>query len=138
VKKWTSILIACLALALVAGCGGSDKKSSNNGSSGTTASDTTAASKTKPPATAGKVVAVDIKNIKFNPHDITVAKGGTIQWTNSDSFPHNVTKTGGPGAAFKSGNIDGGATYEQKFDTAGTIDYVCTIHSGQSGKIIVK
>jgi plastocyanin len=135
-KKWTLILIACLAL-VAAGCGGDD----DGGDSGSadTATETSAATETAPetPA-AGGVVDVDIKNIKFVPQDITIKKGQTVKWTNSDGFAHNVTKDGGPGADFKSDTIDGGGTYEQKFDTAGTVDYLCTLHSGQTGKVIVE
>ena len=71
---------------------------------------------------------------------VTVAKGGSVVWTNDDSVNHDVTKTSGPGPDFKSGtgNLAGGDTYKQTFDTPGTIVYRCTIHPGMDGKIIVK
>lgn len=109
-------LLACLGTALVlavAGCGGSDSGGSDN-------------------------TQVDMKDIKFAPMDITVKKGQTVTWTNSDSVPHNVTKENGPGADFKSSNLDGGATYKHTFDSAGKFDYVCTIHPNQTGSVTVR
>ena len=79
-----------------------------------------------------------MKDIKYVPQDITVAKGDKIEWTNSDQIEHTVTKDGGPGPDFDSGNIAPGKTYEQAFDTAGTIDYKCLIHPNQTGKVIVE
>ena len=67
-----------------------------------------------------------------------VKAGGTITWTNEDSFAHTVTKGSGPGAKFDSGTVDGGGTFKHKFDTAGKIDYVCTIHPNQTGTITVE
>ncbi len=139
-KKWTLILIACLAL-VAAGCGDDDDSSSDSGAADTsaqTAPETTAEPEASANAT-GDVVKVDIKDIKFIPETINVKKGQTVEWTNSDgSIPHNVKKSGGPGPEFASENLNDGDTYEQTFDTAGTIDYLCTIHSGQTGKIVVK
>ena len=53
---------------------------------------------------------------------------------------HDVTKSSGPGPDFKSGtgNIASGSTYKQTFNTAGTIQYRCTIHPGMTGTIVVK
>jgi plastocyanin len=85
-------------------------------------------------------VNVSMKNIAFSPQTVTVNKGGTVQWTNDDSVNHDVTKKSGPGPDFKSGNgnISSGSTYKQTFDTPGTIQYVCTIHPGMAGTIVVK
>jgi plastocyanin len=81
---------------------------------------------------------VDIPEIAFEPADITVKAGTTVTWTNSDDIPHTVTKEGGPGAEFDSGDLDPGSTFEQTFDAAGKVDYVCTIHPGQAGTVTVK
>ena len=125
-------LLACLGTALVlavAGCGGSDSGGSDkqpaSGDSGSKGS-----------SDAG--TQVDMKDIQFAPMDITVKKGQTVTWTNSDSVPHNVTKENGPGADFKPSNLDGGATYKHTFDSAGKFDYVCTIHPNQTGSVTVR
>lgn len=111
---------ACGAL-FVAGCGGDEE------TGGTTTAAPTAG------GASGDVVAVDIKDIKFLPMEVTVKVGQTVEWTNSDSIPHNVVAD-----AFKSENMDQGAKFTYKADKAGTFDYVCTIHSGQTGKLIVE
>jgi plastocyanin len=63
-----------------------------------------------------------------------VKVGEKIHWTNNDPYPHNVTAKNG---AFKSGNLDGGKTFDFTAKKAGRIPYVCTIHSGQKGAIVV-
>jgi plastocyanin len=77
-----------------------------------------------------------MKQIKFVPEKIVVKVGQKIVWTNNDGqIPHTVTAT--KGATFDSGNITGGGTFDYTPTKAGVIDYVCTIHSGQTGQIRV-
>ena len=85
-------------------------------------------------------VAVALKDVEFQPQDVTVKKGGTIRWTNEEDVPHDVTKKSGPGKNFSSGraNMQKGDTYEQSFPTAGKIDYICTVHPKMVGTITVK
>ena len=122
-------VLSCGALALggafVAGCG------SDNDDSGSAATTTAAA-----PATAaeGSVVEVSMKNNEMVPERVTAKVGQKVVWTNDDGYPHNVTAT--DGADFASDNFSTG-TYEYIPTKAGTIDYVCTIHSGQNGTIDV-
>ena len=144
-KTWLAMLCTCLALGLVAaGCGSDDNDSSS--------SDTAKAPASTPPADTGtsgsggatsgaKGVSVVMKDIAFKPGTVTVPKGGTVTWTNDDSVGHDVTKVGGPGPSFKSGTaggLNGGDTYQQKFTTPGTIKYVCTVHPGMEGTVVVK
>src|SRR5689334_14326556 len=99
-----------LALGLVfAACGGGD----DGGSASNDTSDTTAASG----AEAGAKVA--LKDLKFNPDEISVKKGDTVTWEWKENVLHNVT-----GEGFKSDNISEG-TFEHTFDKAGTFDYQC-------------
>ncbi len=79
-----------------------------------------------------------MKDIQYVPKDVTVKKGGTVTWTNSDTVAHTVTKESGPGAEFDSGNLDVDATFEQKFTAPGKVNYVCTIHPNQTGTVTVK
>jgi plastocyanin len=126
--------LSCGALALggafVAGCGSDNKDSASKSSAATTPTTAATAGSTK-----GSVIEVSMKDNTFVPETITARVGQTIKWTNDDSYPHNVTAT--KGEDFQSDNIDGGGTYEYKLDKAGTIKYVCTIHSGQRGEIRV-
>ena len=136
-KKLLAVLIACLALPLAA-CGDDDDDGGGGSSAPAPAEQQdTSAAKPKPKPTA-ETVTVDMKDIKFLPKDVTVKAGTTVKWTNSDKVPHTVTKTGGPGEQFDSGNVDPGGEFEQMLDAPGKIDYVCTIHPGQEGSITVK
>lgn len=139
---------ACLALvpggALLAGCGSSNSKSSGSSTPAAAPTATTpktpaakpAATTPKPSATAsGATVQVTMKNIQFVPQSITVKVGQKIHWTNDDSFAHTVTATSG--AKFDSGTVNGGGTFDFTPTTAGTINYVCLIHSSQTGTITV-
>jgi plastocyanin len=124
-----ALLFACLTLGLaVAACGGDDDGDSGN-----------ADTKAQPAPTAeGEAggAAVSMKDIKFNPGEVTVKPGETVTWTNDDSVGHDVTADG-----FKSGDPGGmqqGDTFEHKFDKAGTFDYVCTVHPGMKGTVLVQ
>jgi uncharacterized protein (TIGR03118 family) len=94
-----------------------------------------------PPATPPAIpappenVVVDIRNLRFTPDPISVAAGGTLTWTNGDSFTHTVK---GDTAPFASGLLDRNATFIQTFDTPGTYDYHCTIHPFMRGKVVVR
>jgi plastocyanin len=130
---------ACLALggALAAGCG-SSSSSSNSSSASTPAASAPATSTAAPaaaPAAAAGTVAVSMKNIQFVPKSVTAKVGQTVKWTNDDAVDHNVTATSGE--TFKSSNFAQGATYVHKLTKAGTIQYVCTIHPGMTGTIVV-
>jgi plastocyanin len=89
----------------------------------------------KKPAAKGGGAAVSMKNIKYVPQDITVKSGQKITWTNDDAVAHTVTAQ--KGADFDSGTINSGGTFSFTPRNAGTIDYVCTIHPGQTGTITV-
>ncbi len=80
---------------------------------------------------------VFMQNIAFNPTTRTVAKGTTVQWVNQDGVTHTVTKVSGPGAAFNS-SVASGGNFSVTFDSAGTIQYHCTIHAGMTGTIVVQ
>jgi plastocyanin len=128
---------ACLALggALVAGCGSSSSSSSNSTSASTPAATPATSTPAATPAAGSGAVAVSMKNIQFAPTSVTAKVGQTIKWTNDDSVDHNVTAKSG--ATFKSSNFGQGGTYSFKAAKAGTITYVCTIHPGMQGTIIV-
>ena len=142
-KTLFATICACLALGLVAaGCGGGDDNSDNSGAAApATTKDTGTAKTDASGGGAGASVPVTMKDITFQPADVTVSKGGSVTWTNDDSVGHDVTKTDGPGPSFKSGPAGGlasGDTFTEKFTTPGTIKYVCTVHPGMEGTIVVK
>jgi plastocyanin len=135
-KKLFTVILSCLALGLVAaGCGGDDG-SDSSGDSGTKTSSEPAA------GGGGGGAQVGMKNIQFDPRDLTVKAGETITFTNDEAIPHDVHKTSGPGDDFSSGDTGGmqeGDTFKLTLDTAGKYGYVCNVHApGMAGTITVK
>ena len=126
-----ALLFACLALGLVvAGCGGDDDDDSGS-------ADTQEQTAPAPEAEGGGgATEVSMVGIKFDPAKVTVKAGDTVTWVNNDTVGHDVTgddfKSGEPGA------MQNGDTFEQSFDTAGTFDYVCTVHPGMEGTVTVE
>lgn len=86
------------------------------------------------PATASNTVS--ISNFAFNPASLTIKQGDTVTWTNQDSAPHTVTSDSGNELA--STKLASGQTYSHTFNTLGTFDYHCSIHTMMKGKIIVQ
>lgn len=132
------VALACLALALAAtfaGACGSDSKDSS--------ADKPAApvGPVKPTATTSgdgesspsKQVVVTMQGNRNMPEAIVVKAGQKVEWRNKDGYAHNVTSTSGE--KIDSGDFTDSFSYSPK--RAGTINYVCTIHSGQGGKITV-
>jgi plastocyanin len=79
---------------------------------------------------------VKIQNFAFSPSTITVHKGDIIIWTNMDSTTHTVTSDSGSELA--SGNIPSGQSFSHTFNTAGTFNYHCAIHTGMKGTVVVQ
>jgi plastocyanin len=144
--RWLALLLACMALGMVVtGCGDDD----DDGGGGDAAN-------TEQPAEQGSAgggggpdeegggggggggggAEVSMEGIAFEPAEVTVSAGDTVTWTNNDSVGHDVTadsfSSGEPGA------MGGGATFEHTFDEAGTFDYVCTVHPGMEGSVVVE
>jgi plastocyanin len=136
--KLIALMFACLALGLAA-CGGDDD---SGGASGGGSSSSGQSSGSGGGASGGGGAKVSLKNIQFNPKDITVKAGQTITFTNDESVPHDVHKESGPGGEFASGPDGGlqqGDTFKLKLDKPGTYKYVCHVHApGMAGTITVK
>jgi plastocyanin len=133
--KLLALTLACLALGLVA-CGGDDDDDDGGGGGAG------AATTEEPAGGGGGGANVSLKDIQFDPKDITVKTGETITFTNDESIPHDVHKQSGPGGDFSSGPDGGmqeGDTFELKLDKPGRYDYVCHVHApGMAGTITVK
>jgi len=146
---------ASAGVALLAACGGSSKAiataappqvptiapttASAAGSGGGTYGGGTygnvTTANTAPAAAATNANSVTIANFAFVPKSITVAPGETVTWTNKDSTTHTVTEDKG---AWDSKNLAVGATFQHKFDQAGTFSYHCAIHASMTGTVVVK
>ncbi len=76
---------------------------------------------------------ISIKNFVFSPAELNINAGETVVWVNNDSVSHDIS-----GSGFKSPLMSNGQSYSFTFSTAGTFDYICSIHPSMKGKIIVK
>ena len=142
-RKWLALLIACLAVGLVAaGCGWDDDGCNGGGGDGGGA----AAPKEdeQPAGRAGperKTVSVALRDIQFDPAEVTIADGDAVKWTNEEGVPHDVDGSG-PGGNFSSGPQGGmsqGDSYTFAFREPGTYEYVCRVHApGMAGTVTVR
>lgn len=79
--------------------------------------------------------AVQVVNFAFVPSLVTVRPGGTVTWTwNSDTTSHNIVFTDG----VQNAGIRKTGTHRRTFSSAGTFGYRCTLHSGETGEVIVQ
>jgi plastocyanin len=131
------VVLACIALALggafVSACGDDEKDSPADQLPAPAATETTESSGDDGAASADPVV-VTMKANRNMPEEVDVKVGQKVEWKNEDGYAHNVTSTAGE--KIESGNFTDSFDYTPK--QAGTIDYVCTIHAGQNGKLNVR
>jgi plastocyanin len=89
-------------------------------------------------------VEVHAANGQFDPSSVTVARGQTVRWVNTDSEMHTVTSgassrpSANPGALFDAALAPGDA-FEFTFDTPGGYLYFCRFHEdfGMHGVVTV-
>src|SRR5918992_4529620 len=138
--RWLALLLACMALGLVvAGCGDDDDDGGGGGDAATTeqpAESGGGADDDGGGSGGGGGAQVSMEGIAFNPSEVSVGVGDTVTWTNNESVAHDVTAD-----SFSSGEPGGmmsGDTFEHTFEEAGTFDYVCTVHPGMEGTVVVE
>lgn len=128
------LLAPLTAAALVAaGCGDDSSDTASTASDAPAAESTPAAST---PAVKGKEIEIGMKELQFEPKDVTVQAGTTVTWKNLEDIPHNVVAE--EGADFESDTFGKDGTYEFKAEESGAVKYVCTIHPGMEGTITVE
>jgi plastocyanin len=71
----------------------------------------------------------------FTPPNVAVARGGTVTWT-FGALVHNVDFQGVTGAPARIPDTSN-ASVARTFGTAGTFAYVCSLHSGMNGSVLV-
>jgi plastocyanin len=137
-KKFLALCLTCAAPVLLAACG-DDEEDEGGGAQQTQTAPAPADTGTEPAGGAGGGATIDVtmEANQFIPKDVEVARGGKVKWDNTDTPVHTVTYKGGPGVNFNK-TLNPGDTFEQKFDSAGKVDYVCTIHPGQEGTVTVR
>ncbi len=83
-----------------------------------------------PAGTATAATTITVGSNFFAPSSKTVAAGTKVRfnWAGGGNR-HNVTKTRGPGGAFKSRTTSqAGVNFAKTFNRAGTYRMICTIH----------
>jgi len=108
--KMKKLLSPLVVVLALAACGGDDDSDSSSAEAG--------------------VVAV--KDNKFEPKETTVAVGDTVTWQFEGNAAHNVTHDD-----FASDLVSEGE-FEHTFDEAGEYEYVCTVHPGMEGTVVVE
>ena len=123
-----SIVLIMIGVSLTFGC---------TGNKTTTPTDiptaTPAATDTATPATTPMNVEVTIKDLAFDPANVSISVGDTVIWKNEDKVNHQI----------KIGDVEStlfseGKTFNHTFNTTGTFSYICTIHPSMKGTVIVK
>jgi len=83
--------------------------------------------------------------LKFEPSELTIHKGDTVEWINNKLSPHNVvfdpakTPAGLTNISHKSLVFAPGESFQTTFEELGTYSYYCEPHrgAGMVAKIIV-
>ena len=84
-------------------------------------------------AAAQSSATVGMVDNQFDPSTVTVSAGATITWVNNGANNHTAT-----GSGFDTGQVAPGASASVTLDTAGTYDYICSVHgASMSGSIVV-
>lgn len=78
---------------------------------------------------------VKIHNFKFEPANVAIAVGQTVQFINTDEEPHTATSTDG---TFDSKGLDTDQTWNYTATRPGTFPYICSIHPFMKGTLTVK
>ena len=103
-----------------------------------------------PPASVDATVTMGMTS--FNPGEIRIRSGQTVQWRNTSLVTHTVTADPARAAVaanvqlpqgaqpFHSDSIPAGQTWSYRFTTPGTYRYVCLPHErqGMRGTVVVE
>lgn len=77
---------------------------------------------------------VVIKQMRFQPAQMTVNVGAVVEWQNEDIFSHTVTADNG---SFDSGLIAPGHSWKMKVQHAGTFRYHCRPHPNMTASLTI-
>jgi plastocyanin/uncharacterized membrane protein len=86
------------------------------------------------PASGAQHIVI-IKQMDFDPAQVTVNTGDTVEWKNEDIYAHTVTADDG---SFDSGIIDPGKSWQMTVKAGDTIAYHCRPHPNMTAKLILQ
>ena len=78
---------------------------------------------------------IAMKNFTFQPAQLTVARGDTIVFSNTDFVPHTATARD---ATWDSKSIDGSKAWSFVPSAPGTHEYYCVFHPTMHATIVVR
>ena len=122
-------LMTMLAVGSV-GCGGSSSSTTTPGNDLAMAA---AGNSDMAGAGAGMTASVDVgPGISFSPASVTIARGGTVNWTWSGGIMHSVTSGTCSGTCTANGTFtsatQASGTFSFTFNTSGDFPYFCLVH----------
>jgi plastocyanin len=94
------------------------------------------------PVPGGPAITITM-SFSFDPQQLSVDRGMTVTWRNTDTREHTTTHTvtsgtpGNPSGKFDQ-RIEGGKTFAFTFADAGTFEYFCSIHQSMRGTVLVR
>ncbi|MBS3168434.1 cupredoxin domain-containing protein [Candidatus Woesearchaeota archaeon] len=75
---------------------------------------------------------VKMKSLQFNPRLIIIDLGDKVVWENEDQVLHTVI-------GFDVDiDVEPGTSFEHTFNSIGSFNYICKIHPGMSGTVVVR
>jgi plastocyanin len=86
------------------------------------------------PADAATTHTVAMDGTRFIPETLTVKRGDRVVWVNKDPFPHTATAAG----TFDSRSVAAGASWTYVPRKSGEFAYVCVLHPGMKGTLVVQ
>jgi plastocyanin len=84
---------------------------------------------------ANTVSTVKLQNFVFIPAELTVARGDTVVWSNTDFVPHSATARD---SAWDSKAIESNGSWRWAAREPGRHDYYCVFHPNMKGTIVVR
>ena len=76
---------------------------------------------------------VKMKDFCFDPAVVRIPKGGEVEWTNLDEVKHNVSA----GPLWGTRVLREGDRTTVRFSREGIFSYVCILHTGMAGTVVV-
>ncbi len=87
------------------------------------------------PGTRPSVRQVIIREMRYEPVELTVAVGDTVEWVNRDLVPHTATAQS---REWDSGSIESDASWRTIVRTRGPFPYACLFHPAMQATLLVQ
>lgn len=107
VFRLLALVLVGLLATLAVGCGGGG----DNENAATTNTSTTSTKEKAPAGGAAKQTTVKLKEYSFDPSNVVIKKGGTIEADNKGAIAHNLTIEKGPDPKKQTAKLAGTSTF---------------------------